>query len=41
MSLAMYAAPFDNNEIKEENIVEKKRIKHNKLVKKKERNAEN
>jgi hypothetical protein len=40
MSLAMYAAPFDNNEIKEENIVEKKRIKHNKMLKKKERNAD-
>tara|TARA_E500000331_G_scaffold51181_1_gene44325 strand:+ start:1541 stop:2125 length:585 start_codon:yes stop_codon:yes gene_type:complete len=41
MSLAMYAAPFDNNEIKEENIVEKKRIKHHKSLKKKERNIEN
>jgi hypothetical protein len=41
MSLAMYAAPFDNNEIKEENIVEKKRIKHHKTLKKKERNIEN
>lgn len=41
MSLAMYAAPFDNNEIKEENMVEKKRIKNNKMLKKKERNADN
>lgn len=41
MSLAMYAAPFDNDENKEENIVEKKRIKYNKSLKKKERNAEN
>ena len=40
MSLAMYAAPFENDENKEENIVEKKRIKQNKLHKKKERNAE-
>lgn len=41
MSLAMYAAPFDNNEIKEENIVEKKRVKHHRSLKKKERNVEN
>ena len=40
MSLAMYAAPFDNNDNKEENTIEKKRIKHHKTLKNKDKNAE-
>jgi hypothetical protein len=40
MSLAMYAAQFDNNDNKEENTIEKKRIKHHKTLKNKDKNAE-
>jgi len=39
MSLAMYAAPFESNDDKE-NIIQKKRIKHEKANKKKEKDLE-
>ena len=39
MSLAMYAAPFESNDDKE-NIIQKKRIKHERANKKKEKDLE-
>ena len=40
MSLAMYAAPFENMQDKEENSIEKKKIKQHRTNKKKERGTE-